>query len=109
MICSECGINQATVTYKHINNGVIDNKNVCRNCYDKQNQTYEYNKAKISTKLNSYKDVPSVKTCDFCGRSLQEIKSTAYVGCEYCYKTFKKELYNIIENYHNVKIGVADE
>ena len=105
MICSECGINQATVQYKHIKNGVIENKQVCRSCYENQNQKVSYNKAKISTKLNLQNiNTKTNIVCDFCGTSLEEIKNTAYVGCEYCYQTFKEDLYNILENYHNVKL-----
>lgn len=110
MICSQCGINNATINYKHINNGIIENIHVCRSCYDKQNLSIKYNNAKISTKINiDNSDKVLNKVCDFCGRSLEEIKRTAYVGCEYCYKAFKKELYKILENYHNTQIGDINE
>ncbi len=101
MLCCKCGKTEATIKFKQIVNGVIKDYEVCKNCYAKQNNV-KYNVAKVSTKLQSnFKN--SQKTCEFCGRTFEEIKNTAYVGCNYCYVTFKEELNQIIEKYHNIK------
>ena len=102
MQCCKCGKNPATIKYKQIVNGVIKDYEVCKNCYAKQNNV-KYNVAMVSRKLQTTL-TDSKKECAFCGRTLEEIKNTAYVGCNYCYVTFKDELTEIINKYHNIKI-----
>ena len=106
MICSKCSTNNATIHFKRINNGVIENISMCSSCYNSQNSNILYNQAKISERLQTDQITqPEPHACDMCGTNLQQITSTANVGCEYCYKTFKQQLYQIIENYHNTKIN----
>ena len=106
MICSKCAINNATVNFKRINNGVIENVSMCSSCYNAQASDIKYNSAKISQRLQTNNGTQSQpQACDMCGTTLQQITSTAYVGCQHCYKTFKPQLYNIIQNYHNCKIS----
>lgn len=102
MQCCKCGNAEATIKYKQIVNGVIKDYEVCKNCYANQNNV-KYNLAKVSSKLQNLNSNHKQNVCEFCGRTFEEIKNTAYVGCNHCYVTFKEELGEIIKKYHNIK------
>ena len=102
MQCCKCGKAEATIKYKQIINGVIKDNEVCKNCYANQNNV-KYNLAKVAAKLENPCANKKQTTCEVCGRTFEEIKNTAYVGCNYCYVTFCDELGEIIKKYHNIK------
>ena len=102
MKCCKCDKAEATIKYKQIENGVIKDYEVCKNCYANQNNV-KYNLAKVASKIKGSNENTKQKACDFCGRTFDEIKNTAYVGCNYCYVTFSEELGEIIKKYHNIK------
>ena len=93
MKCCRCKINEAVINVKQINDGMLDDLDLCQDCYE---EIY---------KLNNVDDTANVpntinnQICDYCGKSLKEILDSAYVGCAYCYEKYYDDLKNIINNY----------
>ena len=96
MICSNCGKNNASITYKQNINGKKITLNLCDNC------------AHELGIFNSLDDIFSPMILDFeyvlseeikckkCGYTLSKYRSTGLFGCDECYKTFKKEIDEIL-------------
>ena len=96
MICSNCGKNNASITYKQNINGKKITLNLCDNC------------AHELGIFNSLDDIFSPMILDFeyvlpeeiknkkCSYTLSKYRSTGLFGCDECYKTFKKEIDEIL-------------
>ena len=97
MKCSNCGKNNANVSFQQNINGEVTSLHLCEECAHKLGI------------FNSFDDIFSPMTLDFdfmlpeeikcknCGYTLSKYKSTGLFGCDNCYSTFKNEVDRILK------------
>ena len=97
MKCSNCGKNNANVSFNQNINGEVTNLHLCEECAHKLGI------------FNSFDDIfsPMILDLDFmlleeikcknCGYTLSKYKSTGLFGCDNCYSTFKNEVDRILK------------
>ena len=96
MICQKCGINAATNHIHTVLNGIVKDVYLCSSCA-KQGGNNAFSNGDIfhmfSHLLNGENIAQkSLKKCELCGSTIEDISKTGRVGCANCYETFKTEL-----------------
>src|SRR5699024_1552432 len=111
MLCESCKKNEASVHYTQIIDGKMEERHLCEECASEDyNLDFEnpFSMNKIFTGLidNIQEDKKKRKElkCDNCGLSYRQFKKDGKFGCSNCYKTFKNNLYPLIEGLHGHNI-----
>jgi protein arginine kinase activator len=113
MMCENCKGKEATVHYQEIVNGVNSEVHLCEECAGKKGMiSFGFEKPNsFGNLLSGFLDEEEVQTetvkngktqkikCK-CGWTGVEFKKTGYLGCQYCYKTFKKSLTPLLRRIH---------
>ncbi len=112
--CSVCGKEEALVFFKIVKENTVEEKGFCAKCAlqylesSGNNVDFSYVDDKVLSSLNEVKNligylingIESVviskegvnSVCPNCGVSLNNFIENGYVGCQYCYSTFRKEI-----------------
>ncbi len=96
MICSNCGKNNATITYKQNINGEVINLNLCESCAHKLGIFNSFDDIFSPMILDLDYILPEEIKCKKCGYTFSKYKATGLLGCDECYNTFKKEIDSIL-------------
>lgn len=96
MICSNCGKNNASITYKQNINGKKITLNLCDNCAHELGIFNSLDDIFSPMILDFEYVLPEEIKCKKCGYTLSKYRSTGLFGCDECYKTFKKEIDEIL-------------
>ena len=96
MICSNCGKNNASITYKQNINGKKITLNLCDNCAHEIGIFNSFDEIFSPMILDFEYVLPEEIKCKKCGYTLSKYRSTGLFGCDECYKTFKKEIDEIL-------------
>ena len=110
MKCSNCGKNNANITYKQNINGEIINLNLCESCAHKLGIFNSFDDIFSPMILDLDYILPEEIKCPKCGYTFSKYKATGLFGCDECYNTFKKEIDSILpkiqgKNRHVAKIS----
>ncbi len=92
MKCSNCGKNNANISYKQNINGEVTNLNLCESCAKKLGIFNSFDDIFTPMVLDFDYILPEEVKCKNCGYTLSKYKSTGLFGCPSCYDTFKKEI-----------------
>ena len=101
MLCTNCKKEKAVFFYSQTINGKESSLALCKNCSAKINspsgnfgifEPFFQNSASRST--------ASLKKCNLCGLSFEDVKKLGKVGCPKCSSTFSEELSGIIKEIH---------
>ena len=92
MICSNCGKNNASITYKQNINGKKITLNLCDNCAHEIGIFNSFDDIFSPMILDFEYVLPEEIKCKKCGYTLSKYRSTGLFGCDECYNTFKKEI-----------------
>lgn len=110
MLCESCNKNKATIHYKKIVNGRVEEKHLCESCAKESNEL-NFNIVlpfhKIFTGLldsidetekgnNDFKNI----NCPRCGLDYKKFLDTGKFGCEKCYEVFKNDINSLLKNIH---------
>lgn len=96
MICSNCGKNNTSITYKQNINGKKITLNLCDNCAHEIGIFNSFDDIFSPMILDFEYVLPEEIKCKKCGYTLSKYRSTGLFGCDECYKTFKKEIDEIL-------------
>lgn len=96
MICSNCGKNNANITYKQNVNGKMIELNLCDSCAHELGVFNSFDDIFSPMILDLEYVLPEEIKCKKCGYTLSKYRSTGLFGCDECYKTFKKEIDSIL-------------
>ena len=96
MICSNCGKNNASITYKQNINGKKITLNLCDNCAHEIGIFNSFDDIFSPMVLDFEYVLPEEIKCKKCGYTLSKYRSTGLFGCDECYNTFKKEIDEIL-------------
>ena len=96
MICSNCGKNNASITYKQNINGKKITLNLCDNCAHEIGIFNSFDDIFSPMILDFEYVLPEEIKCKKCGYTLSKYRSTGLFGCDECYNTFKKEIDEIL-------------
>ncbi len=106
MICQACGKKTATTHIKTIVNGRLTQYYVCEDCarekgYGNLFDTWDLGFGTMLGGLigKNHEEDPVLR-CKKCGASFSEIAKTGNLGCEECYKTFRRQLLPLIQRIH---------
>ena len=96
MKCSNCGSNNANVTYEQNINGEVTTLKLCEKCAQKLGIFNSFDNIFSPMVLDLDYILPEEIKCKGCGYTLSKYKSTGLFGCDECYNTFKKEIDSIL-------------
>lgn len=96
MKCSNCGKNNANITYKQNINGEVTNLNLCESCAKKLGIFNSFDDIFSPMIIDLDYILPEEIKCKKCGYTLSKYKSTGLLGCDNCYNTFKREIDEIL-------------
>jgi len=105
-LCMKCKNAEATVRITKIIKGEVHEIRLCQECASKLTP---FQKPAGLTKLlasllQSEKGAKTAatptKVCDRCGVSLENYRSTLFLGCKECYTAFEEELKKDLRKYH---------
>lgn len=110
MLCESCNNNKATIHYKKIVNGKIEEKHLCESCAKESNEldfnfALPFHKIFIGL-LDSMDEVgkenQSLKkiNCPQCGLDYKKFMDTGKFGCEKCYEVFREDIDSLLKNIH---------
>lgn len=111
MICENCGINEANVTYTQIINGVKKEMILCNKCSKElgigeidlsmpinlSNFLGDFFESEEDRILSNFERIKQTN-CDKCGMTYDEFINTGKFGCANCYDTFKDRINPILKN-----------
>lgn len=100
MKCSNCGSNNANVTYEQNINGEVTTLRLCEKCAKKLGIFNSFDNIFSPMVLDLDYILPEEIKCKECGYTLSKYKSTGLFGCDECYNTFKKEIDSILLKIH---------
>ena len=109
MICSNCGKNNASITYKQNINGKKITLNLCDNCAHEIGIFNSFDDIFSPMILDFEYVLPEEIKCKKCGYTLSKYRSTGLFGCDECYKTFKKEIDEILLKIHGKNRQIKEE
>ena len=92
MKCSNCGKNNATISYQQNINGEVMNLQLCESCAHKLGIFNSLDDVFSPMILDFDYVLPEEIKCKKCGYTLSKYKSTGMFGCDECYNTFKKDI-----------------
>lgn len=109
MICENCGIREAIVSYAKIEGDSQIEVHLCKECMiDKLKEDlhggslYDDGVAGLIENMLQFFNVEGGQSeelvCDRCGTTWTEFRKTGLLGCENCYKSFRDQLNNLIKN-----------
>lgn len=96
MKCSNCGSNNANVTYEQNINGEVMTLKLCEKCAKKLGIFSSLDNIFSPMVLDLDYILPEEIKCKGCGYTLSKYKSSGLFGCDECYNTFKKEIDSIL-------------
>ncbi|HZK33598.1 MAG TPA: UvrB/UvrC motif-containing protein [Tissierellaceae bacterium] len=110
MLCESCNKNKATIHYKKIVNGKIEEKHLCESCIKESNEfdfkfALPFHKIFIGL-LDSIGEVEQGNqdfkkiNCPQCGLDYKKFMDTGKFGCEKCYEVFKEDINSLLKNIH---------
>lgn len=116
--CSVCGKEEALVFFKIVKENSVEEKGFCARCALKYLETsngnvdFSYVDDKMLASLNEVKNLigylingieavaqdkeGATTTCPNCGISFKNFLESGYLGCQYCYSTFRKGIKDYI-------------
>lgn len=104
MLCEHCNLNPATVHFKSVINGVVQEKHLCQNCAEKTGQLKIFNLSNplgsfFETLLGSMELKPTLMSskCKACNITFEEFRQSGQLGCPTCYREFREELRPILK------------
>lgn len=92
MKCTNCGKNNANITYQQNINGEVTNLILCEECAKKLGIFNSFDNIFSPMVLDLDYILPEEVKCKKCGYTLSQYKSTGLFGCDECYDTFKNEI-----------------
>jgi len=103
MFCDKCKKNEAIVHSTYNINGEVFESHLCKECVKKENRNSFGGFDSFFSDLasNFYYPISEIRgeiNCNRCGTTFSEFKKTGRLGCQECYKTFKKYIDQIIES-----------
>ncbi len=106
MLCEKCNKNQATVHLTKIINGKKQEQHLCSTCAGDIDNTFTFDEMfKNVFAVNpagNYKNSLSIKRCDKCGLTLDELNRYGRLGCSECCKCFREYLEPALKSIHSV-------
>ncbi len=101
MLCDKCKKNNATVHTSYNINGEVFESHLCSECAKQSDfKPFSSLDSFFSDITSSFYDpVSEIRgelSCDNCGTTLSDFKNTGKVGCQECYKVFKKYVDQVI-------------
>lgn len=90
MLCDECKQNEAVYHTVNKYNGKRTEVHLCADCR-RARLSGEGRAAKNASPLINERKCET-RVCTFCGTTLEDFAASGYVGCEYCYAAFGKEI-----------------
>lgn len=117
MLCEKCHKNEASVSIKTIIDGVVENRNLCTVCANKEGlfQTgFAFDSIPMSnyigqhlfsfpfeTSTRSRDETAAIHKnetkCLTCGESLSDFKQTGLFGCSECYQTYRDLIRSMLD------------
>ena len=97
MKCSNCGKNNANVSFNQNINGEVTNLHLCEECAHKLGIFNSFDDIFSPMILDLDFMLPEEIKCKNCGYTLSKYKSTGLFGCDNCYSTFKNEVDRILK------------
>lgn len=110
MLCESCNKNKATIHYKKIVNGKVEEKHLCESCVKDGNEL-DFNFALPFHKifvglLDSIGEVEKGNqdfkkiNCPKCGLDYKMFMDTGKFGCEKCFEVFEEDINSLLKNIH---------
>ena len=105
MKCEICKDNDATVHFKHVVNGSVQEMFVCKDCAENGGLSVQ-GAIPITDFLFGVAAQPQEepagegRECPACGMGSRHFRETSRLGCAVCYETFKEELKPMVEEVH---------
>ena len=109
MLCQNCSTKEASVHFKRILNGEAVELHLCGDCaaglgYGDLFSGFGLDPGKLfgaaSLRAGAKNRGNSVRRCETCGFSLEDIAATARPGCPDCYRTFEDKLLPLLLKLH---------
>lgn len=115
MLCQNCHKNEATIHVQQIVNGHVQAFHLCEACAKKHGDAAGedgFNLAEVlfdiagkvaNAAAPAEKEASEPETdlvCPQCGRTLQQFRKTAYLGCPGCYQAFAPLIEGMLKNMH---------
>ena len=97
MKCSNCGKNNANVSFQQNINGEVTSLHLCEECAHKLGIFNSFDDIFSPMTLDFDFMLPEEINCKNCGYTLSKYKSTGLFGCDNCYSTFKNEVDRILK------------
>lgn len=97
MKCSNCGKNNANVSFNQNINGEVTNLHLCEECAHKLGIFNSFDDIFSPMIMDLDFMLPEEIKCKNCGYTLSKYKSTGLFGCDNCYNTFKNEVDRILK------------
>ncbi|MDO5714185.1 MAG: UvrB/UvrC motif-containing protein [Tissierellia bacterium] len=109
MLCENCGLRKAVISYAKIEEDSHIEVHLCQECMEKKlredlhnGSYYEDGVASLIENMLQFFNVGMSRSrdliCSHCGTSWLDFRKVGKLGCENCYKEFETELYQLIEN-----------
>ncbi|MBN2302451.1 MAG: UvrB/UvrC motif-containing protein, partial [Lentisphaerae bacterium] len=106
MKCEICGLNEATMHFTQVSEGVTREMHVCADCAKKHGLEFNSPLAMtdflfgIESDEDSNSDLSDDRVCPACNMRSADFKRLSRLGCPVCYETFGEELSDILETMH---------
>jgi len=108
MLCQNCNEKEATVQLTKIVNGEKTELHLCEDCASKEAfNLYQADFAKFLSGFMNIEKTPQPQEeagellrCPVCGRSLDEFKKSAKLGCDACYSAFGEQIEPLLKRIH---------
>jgi protein arginine kinase activator len=107
VLCDNCKENDAVVTLTKIVQGEVRTERLCERCAAAQG--VETSVALAKHPLGDFLHAAQQQavgphgeggSCDFCGMSLRDFRSTGRLGCSMCYASFERSLRELLRRVH---------
>lgn len=109
MLCQFCKKHEATIHFTNVIGTQVEKIHICPACADEKGFDYlkksNFEKGDILASLmnlasNTSKGGTTAKRCENCGRSYDDFRKTAKLGCANCYEVFRGELDKVLTSIH---------
>ena len=106
VICQACGNVEATVHLTDIEHGENKERHLCAECAEEEGVVMKSHQVPLNELLSKFvMQKASVQeladlTCDLCGTTFVEFRSSGLLGCSNDYDVFKRALDPLIERSH---------
>ncbi len=108
-LCDECKTNQANIHLTQIVNNEVTVYHLCEECAKKKGISIVIDESKVALGHDAEKETddalsPQSKeqklTCSKCGTTFDDFKEKGWLGCQYCYTAFEKEIDRLLVQVH---------